>query len=72
VACRHTGYLGRTGVFEVLRASDRIRKLIKERADAREIQKAARADGMMTLRECAIRKMAQGVTTYDEIVAATI
>jgi general secretion pathway protein E len=71
VTCRYTGYLGRTGIFEVLKMSDTIRKLIKEKADAREILKAARADGMMTLRECGIRKMAQGVTTFEEIMAAT-
>jgi general secretion pathway protein E len=71
VTCRYTGYSGRTGIFEVLKVSDKIRKLIKEKADSREVLKAARADGMMTLRESGIRKMAQGVTTFEEVMAAT-
>jgi general secretion pathway protein E len=71
VSCRYTGYLGRTGIFEVLTITEKLRKLIKERADSREILKAARADGMMTLKECGIRKMAQGLTTFDEVMAAT-
>ncbi|MBI5525300.1 MAG: type II/IV secretion system protein [Deltaproteobacteria bacterium] len=71
VTCRYTGYSGRTGIFEVLKISDKIRKLIKEKADSREVLKAARADGMMTLRESGIRKMAQGTTTFEEVMAAT-
>ncbi|MFA6033249.1 MAG: GspE/PulE family protein [Myxococcota bacterium] len=72
VACRNTGYLGRTGLFEVLKMSDKIRRLIKEHADSAEILKTARADGMITLRENGIRKMAMGITTFDEVISATV
>jgi len=69
--CRYTGYLGRTGIFEVLKISEKIRKLIKDKAEAKEILRTAHADGMMTLRECGIRKMAAGLTTFDEVMAVT-
>ena len=45
-----------------------IRGLIGERADAPEIFKAATSEGMVTLRECAIKKMAHGVTTFEEVM----
>ncbi|MBN1337068.1 MAG: type II/IV secretion system protein [Deltaproteobacteria bacterium] len=69
--CRGTGYHGRTGVFEVLPVTPRIARLITERAPAAEIKKEALNDGMLTLRECAIRKMAMGETTFDEVISMT-
>jgi general secretion pathway protein E len=69
--CRGTGYKGRTGVFEVLRVTDRVRTLIKARADAPTLTRTARQDGMMTLRECAVRKLADGMTAFEEVVRAT-
>ncbi|MFN7144094.1 MAG: GspE/PulE family protein [Myxococcota bacterium] len=71
VRCRGTGYRGRTGVFEVLRMTPRIQKLVQEKAPAQEIKREALNDGMMTLREYAIKKMARGETTFEEIVAVT-
>jgi general secretion pathway protein E len=72
VKCRSTGLVGRTGVFEVLPVDDKIRKLIVARSSAREIQKQARNDGMMTLREAAIKKLAKGVTSFDEVLRVTV
>ena len=46
-------------------------KLIAARAPAKEIKADSISDGMMTLRECAIKKMAQGVTTYEEVLRVT-
>ncbi len=71
VRCRHTGLYGRTGVFEMLDVSRKIRKLVHEGKDSKEIMKAAMADGMTSLRQAAIRKLAQGVTTYEEIFRVT-
>ncbi|PIW01788.1 MAG: type II secretion system protein E [Deltaproteobacteria bacterium CG17_big_fil_post_rev_8_21_14_2_50_63_7] len=65
--CRFTGLMGRSAVFEVMAVTESIRKLITLNADAEEIMKAARADGTLTLREAAIRKMAQGETTFEEV-----
>jgi general secretion pathway protein E len=70
-ACRGTGYFGRTAVYEVMPVSHKIIRLINERADTKEIMKVARLDGMLTLRETAIKKLAQGVTTFEEIVRVT-
>ena len=69
--CRDTGFKGRTGVFEVLAVSDTVRKLIRERADATTLRRAARQDGMLTLREGAVRKLADGVTSFEEVVRVT-
>ncbi|MBN2494155.1 MAG: Flp pilus assembly complex ATPase component TadA [Deltaproteobacteria bacterium] len=71
-ACRGTGYFGRTAVYEVLPVSNKIGKMINERQDSKEILKAARLDGMMTLREAAIKKLAQGTTTFEEVLRVTV
>jgi len=72
VKCRQTGLVGRSGVFEVLAIDDKIRKLIIGRASARDVLKQARNDGMMTLREAAIRKLARGQTCFDEVLRVTV
>jgi general secretion pathway protein E len=69
--CRETGYYGRTGIFEVLEMNESLRKLIHARADAKTLFRAARMDGLVTLREAAVRKLAIGATTVEEVVAAT-
>ncbi len=69
--CRGTGYKGRSGIFEVLEINERIKPLITGRTDPAEIIAAAQNDGFLTLRQLAIRKMLEGVTTYDEVVSIT-
>jgi len=71
VDCRHTGLYGRTGVFEMLDFGRRVRQLVSDGRDANEIAHAARVEGMETLREAAIRKLAAGVTTFEEVVRLT-
>jgi general secretion pathway protein E len=71
VQCRSTGLLGRTGVFEVLEVDDKIRKLIIAKSSSKEILKQARHDGLSTLRESAIKKLAKGVTSFDEVLRVT-
>jgi type II secretory ATPase GspE/PulE/Tfp pilus assembly ATPase PilB-like protein len=51
--------------------TDAIRELVNRKADAKEVMRAARADGMATLREAAIRKLAQGVTSFAEVIRVT-
>ena len=70
-ACRGTGYKGRTGIFEVLEFTDRLKASITERTNMEEIYAIAKADGMVSLRELAIRKMLEGNTTFNEIVSVT-
>jgi general secretion pathway protein E len=70
-ACRGTGYKGRTGIFEVLEFTDKLKAKITDRTDMAEIYAVAKADGMISLRELAIKKMLEGHTTFNEIVAVT-
>ena len=51
--------------------SDRVRGVLSDRVDLNTICEAARADGLVDLRQVAIRKMLEGVTTYEEVVAVT-
>ncbi len=69
--CRGTGYKGRTGVFEVMPMTARIQRLVQEKASSQEIKREAVNDGMLTLREYAIKKLARGETTIDEVIAVT-
>ncbi len=71
VECRGTGYLGRTGIFEILPVDDKIKELIVEDADAQVIKREAIHRGMRTLRQSALRKLAEGVTTFEEVVRVT-
>ena len=72
VDCRQTGLYGRTGVFEMLDVGKRVRALINEGKDANEIDRAARIEGMENLREAALRKLAEGLTTYEEVARVTV
>ncbi len=69
--CRQTGFLGRTGIFEVLEVTEKIKKLINARADSSELVKTGVEEGMMLLRECAIKKLGMGVTSLDEVLRIT-
>jgi type II secretory ATPase GspE/PulE/Tfp pilus assembly ATPase PilB-like protein len=71
VKCRSTGLLGRTGVFEVLEVDDKIRKLIVSKSSAKDVTKQARHDGLLTLREAAIKKLARGQTSFEEVLRVT-
>ncbi len=69
--CRGTGYLGRSGIFEMLPIDDAIKPLIIENADAQRIKREAVKNGMRTLRQSALKKLAEGVTTFEEVVRVT-
>jgi general secretion pathway protein E len=69
--CRSTGYLGRSGIFEILPVDDAIKPLVIEGADAPRIKREAVKNGMRTLRQSALRKLAEGVTTFEEVVRVT-
>ncbi|MFZ5572723.1 MAG: GspE/PulE family protein [Thermodesulfobacteriota bacterium] len=71
IRCRGTGYLGRIGIFEVLPYSEEIRRLTTNQTDLEVIRKAARREGMKTLREDAVEKMLDGLTTYQEVLRVT-
>ncbi|MEO8195392.1 MAG: GspE/PulE family protein [Thermoanaerobaculia bacterium] len=69
--CRGTGYLGRCGIFEILPIDESIKHLIVEGRDAPEIKREAVKNGMRTLRQSALRKLAEGLTTFEEVVRVT-
>ncbi len=66
-ACSRTGYRGRLAVHEVMVMSEEIRRMVVERYSSEEIKKTALAQGMLTLREDGLVKVAQGKTTLEEL-----
>ena len=66
--CRHTGYSGRIAIYELLTATEPIRLLASAGRHSHEIKEAARAAGMMTLRENGWRKVLNGITSVDEVI----
>ncbi len=71
IECGGTGYKGRTAICELLDLTDRIREMILERRPSSEIKKAAREEGMLFLRECAVDRVLRGITTLREINKVT-
>jgi general secretion pathway protein E len=69
--CRRTGYLGRTGLIEVLVMTDATRALISQGADIARLRNQAARDGLRSLRVSGAEKIANGVTTLDEVLRAS-
>ncbi|MEO0142499.1 MAG: ATPase, T2SS/T4P/T4SS family, partial [candidate division WOR-3 bacterium] len=69
--CRGTGYKGRIGIFENMLVTARIRDLILKRAPSEEIERAGIEEGMLTLRDSALEKLKQGLTTVEEVIRET-
>ena len=69
--CRGTGYRGRTGIFELLDVNEGVKAVISAPFDLGNLQAVARRDGMIPLRELAVKKMLQGITTYEEVISVT-
>ncbi|MGA2910588.1 MAG: GspE/PulE family protein [Candidatus Microgenomates bacterium] len=69
--CRQTGYVGRVGLFEVLEITKGIRQLITEKADADVIGQKAIEEGMKTMLDDGLEKVARGVTSIDEVIRVT-
>jgi type IV pilus assembly protein PilB len=65
--CRHTGYKGRIGVYELMSVNEEVAELMVRRAPVSEIRNAARANGMKTLQEDGLRKVLAGITTPEEV-----
>ena len=69
--CNGVGYAGRTGIYEFLENSDEVERLVIQNAPSGQITRVAREAGMFTLFEDGIRKVFQGVTTFEEIKRVT-
>jgi general secretion pathway protein E len=70
-ACRHTGYRGRTAIYELLVLDDPVRDLIMQRANANMIKTTAVQRDMRTLLQNGARKVLEGRTTAEEILRVT-
>jgi type II secretory ATPase GspE/PulE/Tfp pilus assembly ATPase PilB-like protein len=69
--CSQTGYKGRTSIFELLVFNEEIRGLALRKASADEIHRLAVSQGMQSLRDNGLEKVAQGVTTQEEVLRVT-
>src|SRR5262245_11000337 len=66
--CNHTGYRGRIGIYEVMRVTDTLRRLISTKAPEDQIREAAVTGGMITLGEDGLAKVKNGITTAEELL----
>jgi type IV pilus assembly protein PilB len=71
-ACSKTGYRGRLALHEVMSITEDIERLAVQRASAAAIGEAARAQGMLTLRDDGLAKVANGVTSLEEIFRVVV
>ena len=69
--CGHTGYQGRTGIFELLSVDDTLRERIHSRAAESELLSAAKRQGMTSMREDGEHLVAQGITSAQELLRVT-
>jgi type II secretory ATPase GspE/PulE/Tfp pilus assembly ATPase PilB-like protein len=72
LACKNTGYLGRTAVFEVMEITKPVRRMVLDGLNEDQIKQKAVSEGLITLRKSGIRKILAGVTTIEEVRAATL
>lgn len=66
--CHHTGYKGRTGIFEIMTLTDEIRRMVLDGESTDRIRDVARSAGMVTLRQSGIQAVAAGLTTVEEVL----
>lgn len=69
--CSNLGYSGRTGIYEFLAAHEEVKQLVIANADAGAVKRQGVALGMRTLRDDGVRKVAEGVTSFDEVMRVT-
>lgn len=70
--CRHKGFKGRMGIFEIFQIDDQVRFMINDGVSTLQLRQRARELGMRTLREDGVRKVLAGLTTVEEVVTATL
>ena len=66
--CGGTGFVGRTGVFEVLPVSEATRKIIASGASGYELREQAISEGMVPLRRAGMLKAKDGITTMEDVL----
>jgi general secretion pathway protein E len=71
IECRQTGYLGRVGLYEMLEMTNELKPLIKPDSDLEGLRQQSMADGLLTLRHSGAKKVAEGITTMEEVLRVT-
>lgn len=66
--CNNTGYMGRVAIYEVMPISEKIGKMVVEKASDKEIQRLAMEEGMLTMKQDGYVKVLEGITTMEEVV----
>jgi general secretion pathway protein E len=69
--CSSTGYRGRTGIYELLLITDKVRAMLLRKEDSNSIKRGALEEGMLTLRDDGARKVLMGTTTLEEVMRVT-
>ncbi len=69
--CRQTGYVGRKAIYELMVITEPIKNLILQKMDASSIRRYATQEGLRTLRSSAFEKLAEGITTLEEVLRTT-
>nr|WP_314899127.1 type IV-A pilus assembly ATPase PilB [uncultured Deefgea sp.] len=69
--CKDTGYKGRVGIYQVMPITDDLNRIIMSNGNAIDIADQARKEGVLSLREAGLRKVKQGLTSLEEIMAVT-
>ncbi|MDH3534896.1 MAG: type II secretion system protein GspE, partial [Gammaproteobacteria bacterium] len=69
--CGHTGYRGRVMIYELFALTEAIRKMILQHAGTDNLREKARELGMITMRECGLRMVAEGITSRAEVLRVT-
>ena len=66
--CRDTGYLGRVGLYEIMPISAEVKRLLNDNASLNDVKKQAYKEGLLPLRLSGAQKVAQGLTTFEEVL----
>ena len=69
--CRHTGYRGRAGLYELMVFNEQARALLQSEGTLLQLRRAAAQEGLRSLRLGGVRKVAEGVTTLEEVLRST-
>ncbi|MCL4166538.1 UNVERIFIED_CONTAM: hypothetical protein GTU68_015185, partial [Idotea baltica] len=71
IECRQTGYLGRIGLYEMLEMTNDLQSIVTPDCDLQSLRKQSRKDGLISLRHSGAKKIANGLTTIDEVLRVT-
>jgi type IV pilus assembly protein PilB len=72
VKCNNTGYKGRVGIYQVMPMFDEIRELVLAGANTAEIKRESMRLGVKTMRQAALNKLKEGVTSFEEVLRSTV